>query len=116
MPNISPIEEMANLVDATRSYEANLTALTTAKQLSLKVLQNRKRVNRGILTMTMDASFFIAAGDWTSCSPPSGVKCKEGLPSGFAEMLKTKIMEKVDQLQQGADEAMRKGAVAVDLN
>jgi flagellar basal-body rod protein FlgC len=39
MPNISPIEEMANLVDATRSYEANLTALTTAKQLSLKALE-----------------------------------------------------------------------------
>ncbi|GLI33592.1 flagellar basal body rod protein FlgC [Desulforhabdus amnigena] len=39
MPNISPIEEMANLVDATRSYEANLSALATAKQLSLKALE-----------------------------------------------------------------------------
>jgi flagellar hook-basal body complex protein FliE len=40
---------------------------------------------------------------------------QEGPSSGFAEMLKTKIME-VDQLQQGADEAMRKGAVAGATN
>ncbi|GKT07390.1 flagellar hook-basal body complex protein FliE [Desulforhabdus sp. TSK] len=40
---------------------------------------------------------------------------QEGPSSGFGEMLKTKIME-VDQLQQGADEAMRKGAVAGATN
>ena len=39
MPNITPIEEMANLVSAARSYEANLAALQTAKQLSLKALE-----------------------------------------------------------------------------
>ncbi len=39
MPNITPIEEMANLVAAARSYEANLAALQTAKQLSLKALE-----------------------------------------------------------------------------
>lgn len=39
MPNISPVEEMANLVDATRSYEANLAALNTSKQLALKALE-----------------------------------------------------------------------------
>ncbi len=39
MPNITPIEEMANLVAAARSYEANLSALQTAKQLSLKALE-----------------------------------------------------------------------------
>lgn len=37
-PNINPIEEMANLVDASRSYEANLAALQTAKNLALKSL------------------------------------------------------------------------------
>ncbi len=35
-PNINPTEEMANLVDASRSYEANLAALETAKNLALK--------------------------------------------------------------------------------
>lgn len=36
MPNINPIEEMANLEDASRSYEANLAALETAKNLAIK--------------------------------------------------------------------------------
>ncbi len=36
MPNINPVEEMANLVNASRSYEANLAALQTAKQLAMK--------------------------------------------------------------------------------
>ena len=36
MPNINPVEEMANLINASRSYEANLAALQTAKQLALK--------------------------------------------------------------------------------
>jgi flagellar basal-body rod protein FlgC len=39
MPNINPVEEMANLVTASRSYEANLAALQTAKQLALKSLE-----------------------------------------------------------------------------
>jgi len=36
LPNINPVEEMANMVNAARSYEANLAALQTAKQLALK--------------------------------------------------------------------------------
>ncbi len=36
MPNINPVEEMANLLNASRSYEANLAALQAAKQLALK--------------------------------------------------------------------------------
>lgn len=36
MPNINPVEEMANMMNASRSYEANLAALQTAKQLALK--------------------------------------------------------------------------------
>lgn len=39
MPNINPVEEMANLLNAARSYEANLTALNTAKTLALKALE-----------------------------------------------------------------------------
>ncbi len=35
-PNINPIQEMANLVDASKSYEANLAALQTAKNLAVK--------------------------------------------------------------------------------
>ncbi|MDR3566526.1 MAG: flagellar basal body rod protein FlgC [Syntrophobacteraceae bacterium] len=35
-PNINPVQEMANLVDASRSYEANLAALETAKNLAIK--------------------------------------------------------------------------------
>jgi len=36
MPNVNPVEEMANLINASRSYEANLAALQTAKQLAIK--------------------------------------------------------------------------------
>ncbi|MGA2403645.1 MAG: flagellar basal body rod protein FlgC [Syntrophobacteraceae bacterium] len=36
LPNINPVEEMANLMNASRSYEANLAALQTARQLALK--------------------------------------------------------------------------------
>jgi flagellar basal-body rod protein FlgC len=39
MPNINPVEEMANLVNASRSYEANLAALQTAKQLAVKSIE-----------------------------------------------------------------------------
>lgn len=38
MPNVNPVEEMANLVNASRSYEANLAALQTVKHLSLKAI------------------------------------------------------------------------------
>jgi flagellar basal-body rod protein FlgC len=39
MPNISAVEEMTNMVIATRSYEANLSALQNAKQMALKALE-----------------------------------------------------------------------------
>ncbi len=39
MPNISSVEEVANMVMASRSYEANLAALNNAKQMALKALE-----------------------------------------------------------------------------
>lgn len=39
LPNINPVEEMANMLNAARSYEANLAALNTAKTLALKALE-----------------------------------------------------------------------------
>ena len=39
LPNINPVEEMANLLNASRSYEANLAALQTARQLALKSME-----------------------------------------------------------------------------
>jgi len=39
MPNINSVEEMANLVMASRAYEANLAAMATARQLALKALE-----------------------------------------------------------------------------
>lgn len=38
-PNINPIEEMVNLLEASKSYEANVTVLNTAKQLALRSLE-----------------------------------------------------------------------------
>ncbi|MEJ5299811.1 MAG: flagellar basal body rod protein FlgC [Thermodesulforhabdaceae bacterium] len=38
-PNINPVEEMANLMEASRAYEANLTVLDTTKQIILRALE-----------------------------------------------------------------------------
>lgn len=38
-PNINIVNEMVNMISATRSYEANVTALNAAKDISLKALE-----------------------------------------------------------------------------
>jgi flagellar basal-body rod protein FlgC len=38
-PNINPMEEMVNMINATRSYEANLQAVNTAKEMIAKTLE-----------------------------------------------------------------------------
>ena len=38
-PNVSPIEEMVNLLSATRSFEANVQSMTTIKELARKSLE-----------------------------------------------------------------------------
>ncbi len=39
MPNINMIEEMVDLISATRSYEANVTVINAAKQMAKKSLE-----------------------------------------------------------------------------
>ena len=39
LPNINVFEEMVNLIAATRSYEANITALTATKSMAAKALE-----------------------------------------------------------------------------
>ena len=39
MPNIEVMTEMVNMITATRAYEANTTALNSAKQMALKALE-----------------------------------------------------------------------------
>jgi flagellar basal-body rod protein FlgC len=39
MPNINLMEEMVNMISATRSYEANVTAVQAAKSMALKALE-----------------------------------------------------------------------------
>jgi len=38
-PNIKPITELSNVVLATRSYEANLQAVKSAKEMAMKTLE-----------------------------------------------------------------------------
>jgi len=38
MPNVDTITEMVNMISATRSYEANVTALNSSKSMALKAL------------------------------------------------------------------------------
>lgn len=39
MPNVDTLTEMVNMISATRSYEANVTALNASKSLALKALE-----------------------------------------------------------------------------
>lgn len=39
MPNVNVMEEMVNMMMATRSYEANVTAITATKKMALKALE-----------------------------------------------------------------------------
>src|ERR671933_420433 len=38
MPNVNPVTEMVDLIDASRAYEANVTAMQSAKQMFTKTL------------------------------------------------------------------------------
>lgn len=38
-PNINTMEEMANMISTTRSYEANVSAFNTAKGMAMKALE-----------------------------------------------------------------------------
>ena len=39
MPNVEVVEEMVDMISATRSYEANVTALNAAKSMTRKALE-----------------------------------------------------------------------------
>ncbi len=39
MPNVNPIEEMVNMISASRSYQTNVDVMNTAKSLLQKALQ-----------------------------------------------------------------------------
>ncbi|MFA9375352.1 MAG: flagellar basal body rod protein FlgC [Lachnotalea sp.] len=38
-PNVNTVTEMTNMIDASRAYEANVTAFTTSKSIALKGLE-----------------------------------------------------------------------------
>ena len=39
MPNVNTVEELADMIGATRAYEANVTAVQAAKSMALKTLE-----------------------------------------------------------------------------
>ncbi|MGD8484242.1 MAG: flagellar basal body rod protein FlgC, partial [Thioalkalispiraceae bacterium] len=39
LPNVNVVEEMANMISASRSYQTNIEVMSTAKQMMLKTLQ-----------------------------------------------------------------------------
>jgi len=38
-PNVNVVEEMADMIAATRTYEANVTAAQAAKSMAMKTLE-----------------------------------------------------------------------------
>jgi flagellar basal-body rod protein FlgC len=39
MPNVNFVEEMADMITASRAYEANITAAQASKSMALKTLE-----------------------------------------------------------------------------
>jgi len=39
LPNVNMMEEMVNMISATRSYEANVAAVKASKDMALKALE-----------------------------------------------------------------------------
>ena len=39
MPNVNVVEEMTNMMSASRSYQTNVEMIDTAKQLALRTIQ-----------------------------------------------------------------------------
>lgn len=39
LPNVNMVEEMANMISASRSYQTNVEVMNTAKQMMLRTLQ-----------------------------------------------------------------------------
>lgn len=39
MPNVNVVEEMTNMISASRSYQTNVEMINTAKQLALRTIQ-----------------------------------------------------------------------------
>ncbi len=39
MPNINVLEEMVDMMSATRSYQANVTSIKMAKRMAMKALE-----------------------------------------------------------------------------
>ncbi len=39
LPNVNVVEEMADMISATRAYEANITAVQAAKNMAMKTLE-----------------------------------------------------------------------------
>ncbi len=42
-PNVNVVEEMANMLDASRSYETNIEVMNTSKQILLRTIQLGKQ-------------------------------------------------------------------------
>ena len=38
LPNVNPVEEMANMISASRAYQANVEVLNTSKQMMMRTL------------------------------------------------------------------------------
>ena len=39
MPDVNPVEEMVDLIGASRTYEANVTVMDASKQMAKKALE-----------------------------------------------------------------------------
>jgi len=39
MPNVNLVEEMVDMISSSRSYEANVTAMSSTKSMALKALE-----------------------------------------------------------------------------
>ena len=59
-PNINVVNEMVDMITATRAYEANITAINAAKNNGFKGLRNRQGLRR-LKRRIIDEHFFVNA-------------------------------------------------------
>ena len=70
-PNVNTVTEMTNMIDASRSYEANVTAFNASKNMELKALEIGKSSYPHLMrsVVTLSAIVFLSLLQYSVVPP-----------------------------------------------
>ncbi len=80
MPNVDTVTEMVDLIDAQRAYEANVTAMSAAKQMFAQDPGDPP-------LMAVDPSLAVSGAEWQNRAGREPRADRRGPASGFGSML-----------------------------